>query len=184
MQLTRIDNLRAKLSPLTEIDVYDLLKFNHINFIDSDPDLDGNHLSLAPHTYPNAAAFKYLTETVDELSASFWYGGVLPSPITAGWLAGTCNNTTTGLSPSGKLVAEQTFLFVKNGTVIQDQKFGRFRGTWDGVGTVAFGVEPARVAAFVDNCIAILSQEGYRSYHKGNYSNGTWLLEDRLFRYH
>lgn len=182
------------ISPLTEIGVYNLLKFNRINFIESDPDLDGNHLGLAPHTYPNAAAFNALTETVDNLLVpnvssisidyiestlssftpkSFWYGCVLPSPITAGSLPESCNITATGFSPDGKLVAEQSFAFKANGSVIQDQNFGKFQGNWDGVGTVAFGVKPTTAAAFVDNFIAVLKQEGCKSYYEGSYNNGT-----------
>jgi hypothetical protein len=85
----------------SEIGVYNLLNFESIYFVNTDPDFDGNHLGLAPYTYPYVATFSPGAEIIDNLLApnistitasyiestissftpkSFWYGCVLPFP--------------------------------------------------------------------------------------------------------
>lgn len=161
--------------------------------MDTDPDFDGNHLGLAPHTYPYVATFSPLTEIVDYLLApnvsqitadyiestltsftpkSFWHGCVFPFPYTAGSLPQECNITATGFDQSGKLVAKQTFEFAANGSIIQDQNYGTFQG-FDQVYSVAFGVSPITTAALIDNFIVKLYQKECAPYYTGSYGNGT-----------
>jgi hypothetical protein len=97
------------ITGIISIHVYNLLNFSNINWVDTDPDFDGNHLGLAPHTYPDAATFGagtntlllqnpvitagYIESTVDSFTPrSWWYGCVLPSPHTAGSLPISCNS--------------------------------------------------------------------------------------------
>lgn len=173
----------------SEIGVYNLLNFKSINFVDTDPDFDGNHLGLAPYTYPYVATFSPGTKIIDNLLApnastittnyiestissftpkSFWYGCVYPFPYTAGSLPVTCTITATGFDKSGKLVAEQAFEFKANGSIIQDQNYGTFNG-FDNVYSVALGVAPITAAALVDNFIAKLEQQECAVYYKGSY---------------
>jgi hypothetical protein len=161
--------------------------------VDTDPDFDGNHLGLAPYTYPYVATFSPGTELIDNLLApnvsmitvdyiestltsftpkSFWYGCVYPFPYTAGSLPVTCNITATGFDQSGKMLAKQTFEFVANGSIVQDQNYGVFKG-FDEVRSVAFGVAPITAAALIDNLIAKIYQEECSSYYTGSYNTGT-----------
>lgn len=80
----------------------------------------------------------------------------------------TCNITATGFDRSGKLVTEQAFEFKANGSVVQDQNYGTFKG-FDNVYSVALGVAPITAAALVDNFIAKLEQEECAVYYKGSY---------------
>ncbi|KAF2764615.1 hypothetical protein EJ03DRAFT_378510, partial [Teratosphaeria nubilosa] len=97
------------ITGLIPIGEYNLLAFRNIQWVDTDPDLDGNHLGLAPHTYPDAATFgagvdsltastpvisaEYIESTVESFTPrSWWYGCVLPSPYTAGSLPVGCNS--------------------------------------------------------------------------------------------
>ncbi|KUJ09569.1 uncharacterized protein LY89DRAFT_724016 [Mollisia scopiformis] len=187
----------------TEIAEYNLLNFKSINFVDTDTDFDGNHLGLAPHTYPYVATFSPGTEIIDDLLSpnismitasyiestltsftpkSFWYGCVYPFPYTAGSLPVDCNITATGFDKSGNLVAKQSFEFSGNGSIIQDQNYGTFQG-FSQVYSVAFGVSPIIAAALVDNIIATLYQEECAPYYTGSYGNGTsssWIYTSGL----
>lgn len=164
------------LTGLTPIGEYNLLNFANINFVDTDPDFDGNHLGLAPHTYPYAATFgagtssltgqtplisiDYIESTLSSFTPrSFWYGCVLPSPYTAGSLPVSCNITATGYSQAGEQLASQTFAFMTNGSVIQDQNFGTFKG-FNNIYSLGFSVSnPVAAAALIDNLIATLEQQ-------------------------
>ncbi|CAK3803725.1 Herpes-BLLF1 multi-domain [Lecanosticta acicola] len=178
------------LTGITSIGEYNLLNFTNINWVDTDPDFDGNHLGLAPHTYPDVATFgagtssltnstplitaDYIESTLTSFTArSFWYGCVLPSPYTAGSLPVACNITATGYSRDGHPLAVQNFEFMTNGSVVQDQKFGEFKG-FTNVRSVGFSVTPANIgAALIDNFIATLYQPACAPYYTGSYENGT-----------
>ncbi|KAF2161206.1 hypothetical protein M409DRAFT_28247 [Zasmidium cellare ATCC 36951] len=178
------------LSGITPIGVYNLLNFSNINFVDTDPDFDGNHLGLAPHTYPYAATFgagtssltqqtplitaNYIESTLTSFTArSFWYGCVLPSPYTAGSLPVSCDITATGYDKQGQKLVSQNFTFKTNGSVIQDQNFGTFRG-FNSIYSLGFSVNnPNTAAALIDNFIATLEQKACSPYYTGSYNNGT-----------
>lgn len=178
------------ITGITNIGVYNLLNFKNINYVDTDPDFDGNHLGLAPHTYPSAATFgagtssltnstplitaDYIESTLTSFTArSFWYGCVLPSPYTAGSLPVSCNITATGYGKDGSKIVSQEFGFKANGSVVQDQQFGTFKG-FANVRSVGFEVVPKNIgAALIDNFIATLSQQECRPYYTGSYENGT-----------
>ena len=154
--------------------------------------LDGNHLGLTPHTYPDIAAFS--AATTNQLSpngslitanysqstitsfhpCSMWYGCVAPSPYLAGSLPESCEITAAGYDASGKQVAIQVFSFAANGSVVQDQNYGVFQGFPTSVYTLAFSVSnPLTTAALVDNFIAKLYQPACAPFYTGSYDNGT-----------
>ncbi|EME47694.1 hypothetical protein DOTSEDRAFT_77927 [Dothistroma septosporum NZE10] len=181
------------LSGLTPIGEYNLLNFANINFVDTDPDFDGNHLGLAPHTYPYAATFgagtssltgqtplisiDYIESTLSSFTPrSFWYGCVLPSPYTAGSLPVSCDITATGYSQTGAKLASQTFAFKTNGSVVQDQNFGTFKG-FSNIHSLGFSVSNSNeAAALIDNFIATLEQQSCRPYYLGSYNNAQRML--------
>ncbi|KAH9838195.1 hypothetical protein Tdes44962_MAKER08199 [Teratosphaeria destructans] len=182
------------ITALIPIGEYNLLSFANIQWVDTDPDLDGNHLGLAPHTYPDAATFgagvdsltgatpvisaRYVESTIEGFTPrSWWYGCVLPSPYTAGSLPVGCDITATGYSRAGEAVASQTFPFVANGSMVQDQEFGTFSGAFAGIYDLGFSVTSHNTtivaAALVDNFIATLTQKSCAAYYEGSYNNGT-----------
>ncbi|KAK5124945.1 hypothetical protein LTR85_001135 [Meristemomyces frigidus] len=185
----------AQTSPLTPIDEYNLLNFMNINAVNTDPDFDGNHLGLAPHTYPNAATFSFGTALLNTLTgstpvitanytestiksftpASWWYGCVLPSPYTAGSLPSNCTITAQGYDYSGAKVgaAMRQFVFRTNGSNIQDQNFGAFGDGFAGIYSLAFSVDNAVSAALVDNFVATITQDSCAPYYTGSYEDGT-----------
>ncbi|KXT14025.1 hypothetical protein AC579_10038 [Pseudocercospora musae] len=178
------------ITGIVPINVYNLLNFSHINYVNTDPDFDGNHLGLAPHTYPDAATFGagtntlfgqtpvitagYIESTLTSFTPrSFWYGCVLPSPYTAGSLPHACNITATGFSKSGSQIASQNFAFKTNGSVVQDQVYGAFNG-FNNIYSLQFSVsDNSSAAALIDNFIATLSQPSCAPYYLGSYNNGT-----------
>lgn len=114
--------------------------------------------AIAPSSSPRITA-NYTTSTISSFDAlSWWYGCVLPSGESAGSLPADCNITATGYAKSGRLVASQVFSFKANGSQVQDQNFGVFKG-FEGIYTLDLAVtEPEATAALVDNFIANLYQ--------------------------
>ncbi|KAL9049086.1 MAG: hypothetical protein Q9162_007401 [Coniocarpon cinnabarinum] len=97
----------------TVIGIYNMLSFN-MNYANTDPDLDGNHLGSAPHSYPDVAAFSantnlfnltgpasitadYVESTISYFQPQSWYYGcVFATEESAGSLPNTCDITATG----------------------------------------------------------------------------------------
>nr|POE88335.1 hypothetical protein CFP56_11564 [Quercus suber] len=175
----RIDPLIAT----TQIGVYNLLNFIDINAVETDPDLDGNHLGIAPYTYPNVATFgvgtqlegaltlqgtvpiitaNYTESTIKSWTPHSWfYGCVFPFPITAGSLPSNCTITAQGYSSAGRKIASalQTFTFAANGSLIQNQNYATFNQGFKGIYSLALSVDSASSAALVDNLIATVTQD-------------------------
>lgn len=160
------------------------------------PDADGNHLGLAPYTYPNAAVFTFLTSLIDSpftpgvptitasyiestlsswTPSSFYYGCVLASPYSAGSLASSCSITAIGFNAAGSKVASQTFQFAANGSLVQDQNYGKFNSEFKGIYSLSFALQSAggsAVAAVFDNLIATVEQQSCAPYYTGSYNDG------------
>lgn len=158
------------------------------------PDFDGNHLGLAPYTYPYAASFSagniletllgsgpvpvitanYSQSTLKSFTPhSWWYGCVLPSPYTAGSLPANCTITAQGYDFNGNKVgvATQTFAFATNGSIVQDQNYATFNDGFKGIYSLAFSVDNDVSAALVDNFIATVTQDACAPYYTGSYNN-------------
>jgi hypothetical protein len=81
--------------------------------------------------------------------------------------------TATGYSREGQALASQTFAFATNGSQIQDQNYGAFKG-FDGIYSLGFQVSNTGVAAaLIDNFIATLEQKACAPYYAGSYENET-----------
>lgn len=157
--------------------------------------MDGNHLGLAPYTYPNAAAFSSGTQlqgaltqqgTIPIITAnytestikawtphSWFYGCVDPSPVSAGSLPINCTITAQGYSASGGKVAAafQTFAFRANGSIVQDQNYATFNSGFANIYSLAFALDSGSSAALVDNLIATVTQDSCAPYYTGSYNN-------------